>query len=63
MCAIAVVTQVLKTKLYPPRLPGIVTRERLLKELDAAATSGPPKHPYLRRMPREAEPCFRRMAA
>lgn len=36
MCAVAVETQILKTKLYPPRLPEIVSRERLLKELDKA---------------------------
>ncbi|MBN2027994.1 MAG: hypothetical protein JW854_14690 [Actinobacteria bacterium] len=28
--------QILKTKLYPPRLPEIVSRERLLKELEGA---------------------------
>ena len=36
MCAVAVEAQILKTKLYPPRLPGVVTRERLLGELEGA---------------------------
>ncbi len=39
MCALAVDTQILKTKLYPPRLPEIVARERLQSELDKARSS------------------------
>ena len=36
MGAVAVEPQILRTKLYPPRLPEIVSRERLLKELYGA---------------------------
>jgi ATP/maltotriose-dependent transcriptional regulator MalT/DNA-binding SARP family transcriptional activator len=39
MGPVAVDTQILKTKLYPPRLPEIVARERLLAELDKARSS------------------------
>ncbi len=36
MCALSVEPQILKTKLYPPRLPEIVTRKRLNSELAKA---------------------------
>jgi LuxR family maltose regulon positive regulatory protein len=38
MCAVAAEPQILRTKLYPPRLPEIVTRERLLRELEKLRT-------------------------
>jgi LuxR family maltose regulon positive regulatory protein len=34
MCAVASEPQILRTKLYPPRLPEIVARQRLLEELN-----------------------------
>ncbi len=39
MCAFAAEPQILRTKLYPPRLPEIVSRERLLVELEKAGSS------------------------
>lgn len=36
MCAVSVEPHILRTKLYAPRLPEIVARERLLKELERA---------------------------
>jgi ATP/maltotriose-dependent transcriptional regulator MalT/DNA-binding SARP family transcriptional activator len=39
MCAVTVEPQILRTKLYPPRLPEIVSRERLLGELYEARTA------------------------
>jgi LuxR family maltose regulon positive regulatory protein len=39
MSAVAVKPQILRTKLYPPRLPEIVTRDRLLGELEGARTA------------------------
>lgn len=39
MSAVAIGPQILRTKLYPPRLPEIVSRERLLAELEKARTS------------------------
>ena len=36
MCAVAIEPHILRTKLYPPRLPEIVARERLLQELERA---------------------------
>jgi ATP/maltotriose-dependent transcriptional regulator MalT/DNA-binding SARP family transcriptional activator len=39
MSAVAVEPQIIRTKLYPPRLPEIVARERLLKELEKARSA------------------------
>lgn len=39
MCAVSVEPQILRTKLYPPRLPEIVVRERLLSDLESARSA------------------------
>jgi len=39
MSAVAVEPQIIKTKIYPPRLPQIVARERLLTELEDARSA------------------------
>jgi LuxR family maltose regulon positive regulatory protein len=36
MCAVAIEPHILRTKLYPPRLPEIVARERLLQDMEKA---------------------------